>query len=149
MRKSSANNFVSVSFQSNWEVSFNWKQIVQENNVVLATCDQESTIRGKINIADVSTVSSFVLFYKNQRLETSIETTALVHRKTLLLTNCQHFSIRTENSPSHRSFKVELSDYKVPLQVEYSRVTWKVNGYKGGSIWRNGNERSSMRILNG
>ena len=92
-------------------------------------------------------MSSFVLLYQDQGLETSVKAATLVNRKSLLLTNCQHFPIRTEDSPPDWSLEVELSYYKISLYVEDSCMPCEVEGYKGGGSGRNCDEGRGVRIL--
>ena len=88
MRKGGADDCVPVSLQGDGEVAFDGKEVVKEYHVVLAAGEEKSTVGGKLNIGDIGTVTSFVLLNQDQGLETSVEAAALVHRESLLLSNC-------------------------------------------------------------
>ena len=64
MRESCADYFVVMHFESDCNISFDRKQIVDKNYVVLATCHQETTVGRKVNVSNIATVTSLVLFYQ-------------------------------------------------------------------------------------
>lgn len=67
-----SNNFISMNLQANSNITIYWKEVVQINNIVLACCKEESTIRWKSNCCYVRGVTIFVLFNKDKGLECTI-----------------------------------------------------------------------------
>lgn len=86
MREGGVYYFESMGLKSDWNVVLKREEIVDIDCVVLAACYEESTVRSELEITNVGTVSGLVFFQENQRFKTSINATAFIYSKALLLT---------------------------------------------------------------
>lgn len=125
------------------------KQVVEKDDVVFAAGDEKSAVFRKLDPTDVGTMPCFVLLQQYQRLEASVYTTTFVYCKALLLTDTKQPSILTEGRSSYGAFEVELSNYKIALQIEDSCMSSVIDRDHCYSIRRDEDDCVSMGILKG
>ena len=132
--KLNTNDTVAMHFQTDREIAFNRKDIVEVDDVIVSACDYEPIVSRKLNTSYLRRVPIFILFYQHKGLECSPVRWSLVHQKSIILGNSKQSSIVTELSTVYISLEIELCNNEVPFQVEDDSVAGKIYGNEKNSI---------------
>lgn len=73
-------------------------------------------------------MSTLILLQEHQWLEGPVHSIAFIHRKTLVLADCQQSSILAESDALDRPFEVELPHHEIAVQIKENGMSGEVNG---------------------
>ena len=124
-----------MNFQTDGKVAFDGEDIVEVDNVVVPTGDDEPVVSCKLDTSDFRGVSIFILFYQHEWFECSPVGRSLIHAKSIILGNGKQPSIIAELSTVYVSFEIELSHDEVAFQIEDNSIACQINGNQQHSIW--------------
>jgi hypothetical protein len=110
-----ADDLVSVYLETDSDVSLHWEQVVNVDDIVLASGQEESIVGGESDGCYVGGVTVLVLLYQHEWLKCAIQAWGSVDYKAEVLGDGKELPVWAELGSNHNALKVKLSNGEVPF----------------------------------
>ncbi len=126
-----------MNLKTNRQIPWQREQVCNDYHMILSSRYDKSLIRSEIQRTYFSRMSRFILLYQDKRLKSSPRRRTLLNRKPIFISNRKQLSILTKFRNRHYRLKIELCNYKTPLQIEYHSPTSHINHHHNQPIRTN------------